>query len=118
MSATTTVTIGEETVIRTPAEIRRARVLGILYLMTAAFVVWAFAIGSSGQGDATFGLARATDPSFPDLTVNASFVSFAVAVVLATTGYVGRNAHRRLPAPNSFRHVLHSPSPADVMPVS
>ncbi len=85
MTAATVETAGG-VVIRTPAEIRRARILGILYLITAAFVMWAFAFGSVGNDSATFGLARATDPSFPDLTVNASFVSFAVAAVLATTG--------------------------------
>jgi simple sugar transport system permease protein len=49
-------------------------------------VTWAFALGSSGNGDATLRLARATDPSAPDIVVNASFIGFAVAVVLASTG--------------------------------
>jgi len=51
-------------------------------------VLWAFAIGSSGDGDATFGLARPTDPSFPDFTFPAAFASFAVALVLASLGGV------------------------------
>jgi len=78
----------DEADIRTSAEIRRARVLGIIYILAAIFVLWAFAIGSSGNGDATFGLARPTDPSFPDFTFPAAFASFAVALVLASLGGV------------------------------
>ena len=83
-----TVTAPAAVVFRTPAEIRRARYLGITYLVMALFVVWAFGFGSVGNGDFTFGLARARDPSFPDLSLNASFVSFVIAVVLAGLGGV------------------------------
>jgi simple sugar transport system permease protein len=77
----------EGRVIRTPAEIRRARYLGITYLVLAVFVLWAFGLGSRGSGDATFGLARATDPGYPlDFTFNAAFVSFLIAGMLAVMG--------------------------------
>ncbi len=81
-----TATATTEIEIRTPAQIRRARYLGITYLLSAVFVLWAFALGSVGEGDATFGLARAQDPSFPDVTFSASFMGFAVSAVLASLG--------------------------------
>ena len=74
--------------VRTPEEIRRARILGIAMLLMAAFVSWAFAIGSAGNGDAVFGLARATDPSFPDLTLNAQMLGWVVAGLLGVAGGV------------------------------
>lgn len=76
----------DEADIRTTAEIRRARVLGVVYLLMSFFVLWAFAFGSTGNGDATFGLARPTDPSFPDFTFPAAFASFTVAIILASLG--------------------------------
>jgi ABC-type uncharacterized transport system permease subunit len=74
--------------VRTPAEIRRARNLGIVYLLAAVLVVWLFGMGSLGleSTSATFGLARPQDPSFPDLTLNAPAVAFAVAAILAAMG--------------------------------
>ena len=74
------------TIVQTPAEIRRARILGIALLIMAAFVTWAFALGSAGNGDAAFGLARATDPSAPDLAFNAQTLSFLMAGLLAVAG--------------------------------
>jgi ABC-type uncharacterized transport system permease subunit len=78
------------TTIRTPAEIRRARNLGIVYLLGAVLVVWLFGMGSLGleSTSATFGLARAQDPGFPDLTLSAPVLAFAVAAVLAALGGV------------------------------
>lgn len=75
-------------VIRTPEEIRRSRIIGVILLVMAAFVTWAFAMGSASNGDATFGLARPTDPSFPDLTINASLLSYLAAGLLAAAGAV------------------------------
>ncbi|HSG80013.1 MAG TPA: ABC transporter permease, partial [Acidimicrobiia bacterium] len=43
---------------------------------------------SASNGDATFGLARPTDPSFPDLTINASLLSYLAAGLLAAAGAV------------------------------
>ncbi len=50
---------------------RRARYLGITYLLLALFVLWFFGLGSRGQGSAAFGLARPTDTFnwIPDLSV-------------------------------------------------
>ncbi len=79
---------GEVAVVQTPEERRRARILGIVFLAMAAFVTWAFAFGSVGNGDASFGLARPTDPSAPDLTFNAAFIAFVVAGILAVAGGV------------------------------
>ena len=73
-------------VVRTPAEIRRARYLGITYLVMAALVIWIFARGS--EGDFTFSLARATDPSAPDITFNAAGFSWIMAAMLAAMGGV------------------------------
>jgi simple sugar transport system permease protein len=83
----TAAAVTPQAVIRTPAEIRRARILGITYLVMALFVLWAFGLGSRGNGDATFGLARGQDPGFPlDLTVNAAAIGFIVATLLAVMG--------------------------------
>ncbi len=81
-----TVADPRQLVVRTPAELRRARILGVLYLVVAAFVLWAFGFGSQGNGDFTFGMARASDPSFPDLAANGAFIGFAVATSLAVLG--------------------------------
>jgi len=77
---------GEEQ--RSPAEMRRARNIGIAYLVLAAFVLWAFGIGSIGEGDAAFKLVRPTDrfPGFPDLVVPSAALAFIVATVLAFLG--------------------------------
>ena len=75
-------------VIRTPADIRRARVIGIVYILMALMVLWIFARGTTG--DATFGLTRPTDrfKDFPDLVVPAAGLAYLVAVVLAFLGTV------------------------------
>ena len=67
------------TIIRTPAEIRRARVLGILYLVLAAFVFLVFTLGSPSGSVASFGLSRATDAvSVPNAEVPVrGFTTFA-----------------------------------------
>jgi simple sugar transport system permease protein len=84
MGDVTAIPAAEPQIIRTPAEIRRARYLGITYLLLAIFVLWFFGLGSRGEGDATFGLARATDPGYPlNFTFNASFVAFLIAGMLA-----------------------------------
>jgi len=77
-----------EEVVRTPAELRRARVLGIVYIVMALGVLWFFAKGTTG--DATFGLTRPQDrfSDFPDLTVPAAGSAYLVAVVLAFVGTV------------------------------
>jgi ABC-type uncharacterized transport system permease subunit len=77
--------------VRTRAEIRRARNLGIVYLLAAGLVLWLFGVGGLGleSNTATLGLARQSDPGFPlNLAVNAPMCSFAVAAVLAALGGV------------------------------
>lgn len=76
--------------IRTPAEIKRARNLGILYIVMALFVMWFFGVGSIGEGTSTFRLARIQDrfSDFPDLVVPAAGFSFVVAAVFAFLGAI------------------------------
>jgi ABC-type uncharacterized transport system permease subunit len=75
-------------VVRTPAEMRRARRLGITYLVLAAFVLWVFGVGSLGEGSATFKLVRPTDrfKDFPDLVLPAAGMAFVIAATLAAFG--------------------------------
>jgi len=75
-------------VIRTPAEIRRARRLGVTYLLLAGVVLWLFGLGSMGDGSATFKLVRPTDrfKDFPDLVVPAAGMAFVIAAALAALG--------------------------------
>ena len=84
MSATTVPT--NLTELRTPAEIRRARIVGIVYLVLAAFVLFVFAIGT--EGNSTFGLARAGDrfENFPDLVLPSAGLGYLTAAVLAFFG--------------------------------
>ncbi|OFW65875.1 MAG: ABC transporter permease [Actinobacteria bacterium RBG_16_68_21] len=76
------------TVVRSPAEIRRARRLGITYIVLAAFVLWVFGMGSLGEGSATFKLVRPTDrfKDFPDLVLPAAGIAFVIAAALAAFG--------------------------------
>lgn len=77
---------GAET-ISVPAEVRRARYLGVTYLILAVFVLQVFGRASIGKGDATFGLARGQDPGFPlNFIFDAAFVAFVMAAVLALLG--------------------------------
>jgi simple sugar transport system permease protein len=71
--------------IRTPAEIRRAKVLAVVYLLLAGFTVFVFAAGS--EGSTTFVLSRPTDSiALPDLTVSGTTVGYVVAAILAFLG--------------------------------
>ncbi len=75
--------------VATRAEIRRAQILGILYLVLAVFVLFVFALGSDG-GTSTFRLVRPTDTfsSFPNLVVPAVATSLVIAFVFAGLGTV------------------------------
>lgn len=68
--------------IRTPAEKRRARNLGIAYLVLAAIVLWFFALGT--EGDAVFRLGDR--PGDFDITVSSAGLAYAVAVIFAFLG--------------------------------
>ncbi len=71
--------------IQTPAELRRAKIIAIVYFVLALITLFAFGFGS--EGSATFGLSRATDSiQVPDLTLSASGLAFVVTAVLAFLG--------------------------------
>ena len=74
--------------IRTPAEIKRARILGVLYYLLAGFVLVVFGFGSDGT--AVFELTRDADrfSGFPDLHVPALAFSWLVAFILVMLGTV------------------------------
>lgn len=80
--------------IRTPAEMRRSRRLGIIYIVLALFVLWAFGIGSSEAGDATFRFARPTDRIQDvfgwdlNLVLPAAMVAYVIAAMLGFFGTV------------------------------
>ncbi len=84
MSAATTTTT-EVREIRTPAEIRRAKILAVVYLVLAAITLVAFGIGS--EGSATFVVSRAGDAiQVGDISVPASGLSFVVTAILVFLG--------------------------------
>lgn len=77
------------TEIRTPAEIRRARILGILYLVLAIFVVWVFMFGSAAGSTASFGLSRPTDTvTVPNASVPVRGFTMTIAAIFAFLGAV------------------------------
>lgn len=81
----TAATVPDATVIRTPAEIRRARVIGVGYLGLAALVLFVFGMGS--EGDATFRLAASDDRfELPNLVFSAAGLAYVVAAFLAFLG--------------------------------
>ena len=68
-------------VVKTRREIRRARVLGIVYLLLALAVLFVFAIGT--EGDATFELARPGDRfAIPALSFPAAGLAYGVVALL------------------------------------
>jgi general nucleoside transport system permease protein len=76
--------------IRAPAEIRRARRLGVLYFVLGFFVAWVFGMQSLGEGDAVFRLVRPADrfAGFPDLVLPAAGTAFVIAAVFGFLGAV------------------------------
>jgi simple sugar transport system permease protein len=71
--------------IRTPAEIRRAKTLSIVYLVLAGVSLYAFGMGS--EGSATFVLSRPGDTiQLGDITIAASTLGYVVAAILAFLG--------------------------------
>ena len=76
-------------VTRTPAEIRRARILGIVYFALAATVFFIFVLGTEGGSQATWKLSRPTDSvSVPDLVIPVTGFAIAIAIGLAFLGAV------------------------------
>ncbi len=81
----TAATATTENMIRTPVEIRRARIIGVVYLGLAALVLFVFGMGS--EGNATFRLAASGDRfELPDLVLSAAGLSYVVAAFLAFLG--------------------------------
>jgi simple sugar transport system permease protein len=74
----------------TAAELRRAKYLGITYIILALFVMWVFGHGAAGDGSATFKLVKPTDrfKDFPDLVLPAAMFSYVVAAVFAALGAI------------------------------
>lgn len=71
--------------IRTPAEIRRAKTLAIVYFVLAAVALYAFGMGS--EGSATFVLSRPGDTiQLGDVTIAASALGYVAAAILAFLG--------------------------------
>ncbi len=82
MTAATAPTTTEA--VRSPTEVRRARILGFVYLALAFVVLWFFARGTTG--DAIFRLGRV--PGDLDVTVPAQGAAYLTAAVLAFLGGV------------------------------
>jgi simple sugar transport system permease protein len=68
----------ETEALRTPAETRRSRILGVFYLLMAWLVAQVFAIGTNG--DATFRLGSSDNPL--DWTVSAQGLAWVVTAIL------------------------------------
>ena len=83
MTATTAPADAPES--RTPAQIRRAKVLAIVYFVLAGITLFAFGFG--GDGSATFVLSRPQDAiQVGDITVPVAGLGFVVSAILAFLG--------------------------------
>lgn len=70
---------------RTPAEIKRSRVLAIIYLGMALLVLFAFGVGA--EGSASFVVSRATDAiQIADVNVAVAGLAYVVTAILAFFG--------------------------------
>lgn len=79
----TTAVVSEE-LVRAPAEVRRARIIGITYLLLAVVVYFVFAAGT--EGDVTFRFGQR--PGDLDWTVSASALATFAAIVFGFLGGV------------------------------
>lgn len=79
----TTAVVTEE-LVRAPAEVRRARIIGITYLLLAVVVYFVFAAGT--EGDVTFRFGQR--PGDLDWTVSASALATFAAIVFGFLGGV------------------------------
>jgi len=81
---------GKEEYVYTVAELKRARYLGITYIILALFVLWFFGLGAQGEGSSTFKLVKPLDrfKDFPNLVLPAAMFSYVVAAVFAGLGTV------------------------------
>lgn len=84
-----TPTTGSHRAYQTPAEIRRARMLGLLLLALAGFVLAVFMLGSEAGSSASFGLSRPTDTvTVPAAEVPARLFTALIAGALAFFGAI------------------------------
>lgn len=82
----TATALSQPAVARTPAEIRRARILGVAYLAMALFVLLVFAIGTEGAARFRLTLPGDRFEDFPDLVLSAGGLAYTVAALLAFLG--------------------------------
>jgi simple sugar transport system permease protein len=90
-------TVDTTVTIRATPEDRRATAIGVVLVLLAAFVVWAFGLGVDSGARSTFNLSLPGD-RFQGLTwiVNSQWLAFVVAVILAFLGgWVLRRTHIR-----------------------
>jgi simple sugar transport system permease protein len=82
---TATTTPAEAPTARTPAQVRRSKVLAIVYFILAGITLFAFGFG--GDGSATFVLSRPEDAiQVGDITVPVAGLAFVVSAILAFLG--------------------------------
>jgi len=82
---TATTASAEAPTARTPAQIRRSKVLAIVYFVLAGITLFAFGFG--GEGSATFVLSRPQDAiQVGDITVPVAGLAFVVSAILAFLG--------------------------------
>lgn len=70
--------------VRAPAEVRRARVIGVTYILLAVVVYFVFSVGT--EGDVTFRFGE--QPGDLDWTVSASLLATVAAIVFGFLGGV------------------------------
>ena len=79
----------EQARLQTPEQVRRARVLGLVYIGLAALVLFVFTLSIGGGEVSSFGLSRPTDAvEVPPLEVPARAVTLAIAVIFGFLGAV------------------------------
>src|SRR6266545_1467272 len=74
------------TMTATPVSVRRARVMGVLFVAAALLIVLVFGLGVSGPAKSRFVLNQVTNPTavrVPDLVVPSRATAFVLAFVCA-----------------------------------
>lgn len=91
----------EPVVVKTSADLRRSRIVGVVLLALAAVVLGVFAIGVPAEAQSTFNLSLPTDAiQGVAVTVNSRFFSGLMAVIIFTLG-LDRLQGRRLSFTNT-----------------
>jgi len=79
-----TAVVDPTAVVRAPAEVRRARIIGVIYILLAIVVYFVFASGT--EGDVTFRFGE--QPGDLDWTVSASLLATVSAIIFGLLGVV------------------------------